>query len=187
MELAQNIITGCWIIFLGYWFIKARSVKQTEEKVGGIGGYWHWILMGVAFIITQDVTIYPLNVRLLPFSTVIGILSVVLAVGGLIIAIMARRTLAQNWSASVTFKKEHDLITSGVYKYMRHPIYTGVLLIFIGSALLIGTIGALIGFIILFVTLWLKLQQEEKLMTKHFPKEYNTYKKKVKALIPFIL
>jgi protein-S-isoprenylcysteine O-methyltransferase Ste14 len=187
MEVAQSIITISWLVFIGYWLISARSVKETQEVVGGIGGYWHWILIIIAFIIMNSPSVYPLTMQLYPFVQSLPFICDILVILGLIIAIMARKTLADNWSGSVTFKKNHELITKGIYHYIRHPIYTGVLLMFLGSAILFDTVGALIGFVIIVVTFWLKLKQEEELMTKHFGKEYTKYKQQVKALIPFIL
>jgi protein-S-isoprenylcysteine O-methyltransferase Ste14 len=187
MISAQQITTLCWIIFLIYWLVSARSVKPTKEQTRGIGGYWHYVLLVVAFVLLQKVPVYPLTIPLLPHSSfAVGILSSVCALLGLGIAIVARRTLAGNWSGSVTFKEDHSLITTGIYRYMRHPIYTGVLLMFIGTALLVGTLGALVGFLIAFLTLWFKLKQEEDLMKRHFPRDYPAYTERVKVLIPYI-
>jgi protein-S-isoprenylcysteine O-methyltransferase len=108
------------------------------------------------------------------------------AIIGLIICIKARKTLSDNWSMGLDFKKEHKLITTGVYRYMRHPIYTGFLMMFIGSVLTIGKIGGFLGIILLLIGIIIRIGNEEKLLTKNFPKEYPEYKKKVKALIPFI-
>lgn len=187
MRDTQHIITACWIIFLVYWVIQARFVKETHEKAGGIGGYWHWVLVAMAFFFMENTSIYPLKLRLLPNPGIGSVFSIASVVIGLVIAILARRTLAANWSGSVTFKKGHKLITTGIYHYIRHPIYTGILLMFTGSGVLAGSVGAILGFVVLVGAFWLKLQQEEELMTRHFPKEYPPYKSKTKALIPFVV
>jgi protein-S-isoprenylcysteine O-methyltransferase Ste14 len=186
MSAASFVTTACWILLLLYWVISARSVKATEERTGGIGGYWHYVFATLAFLLLQRLPVYPLSIPLLGHSVAIDILSSVCAIGGLSIALAARRTLAGNWSGSVTFKRDHTLITTGIYRYMRHPIYTGILLMFVGTALLVGTLGAVLGFLILLVTFWLKLKQEEALMEQHFPKDYPEYKRRVKALIPYV-
>jgi protein-S-isoprenylcysteine O-methyltransferase Ste14 len=100
---------------------------------------------------------------------------------------MARRALAGNWSRAVAFKEDHELITTGLYRYVRHPIYTGVLLMVLATALFVGTLSAAIGFIIIVLGLWSKLRAEEELLTKHFPKEYPAYKDRTKALIPYVV
>jgi protein-S-isoprenylcysteine O-methyltransferase Ste14 len=111
----------------------------------------------------------------------------VLVLIGLIIAIVARRTLAGNWSKDIELKQGHELITTGIYNYVRHPIYTGVLLMGIGTVLFFGTVGILILFLWMLLYFWYKLIQEEKLLTEHFPNSYPKYKKRVKAVIPHIL
>jgi protein-S-isoprenylcysteine O-methyltransferase Ste14 len=166
--------------------VSARSVKATEERVGGIGGYWHYVFATLAFVLLQRIPIYPLTIVLVPHSVVMDVIRSLLAISGLVIAIVARRRLAGNWSGTVTFKRNHELITTGIYRYMRHPIYTGVLLMFLATALLVGTIGAVIGFFILFFTFWFKLKQEEELLIRHFTDKYLEYKRRVKSLIPYI-
>jgi len=182
---AQQITIFCWLVFLIYWCISARSVKPTRERICGIGGYWHYALVFLSFLLI-NVRVFPLSISLLPRSLAIGVLSSVCALLGLGIAIAARRTLAGNWSGSVTFKEDHTLITTGIYGYMRHPIYTGVLMMFIGTALLVGTLGALMGFLTLCLSLWFKLKQEEALMRRHFPRDYPGYAERVKALVPYV-
>jgi protein-S-isoprenylcysteine O-methyltransferase Ste14 len=187
MTIARVVVPACWLIFLLYWAVSARSVKPTEERPRGLSRYWHYVLLIVAALLLQNIPISPLNLTLVPRSAVISILSSGCAVGGLAIALVARRTLADNWSSVVTFKRHHELITGGIYHYMRHPIYTGVLLMFLATVLLAGTLGAVLGFFIVFVGLWVKLEQEEALMERHFPAQYPEYKRRVRALLPFIL
>jgi protein-S-isoprenylcysteine O-methyltransferase Ste14 len=106
---------------------------------------------------------------------------------GLAITLWARRTLAGNWSASITFKQGHELIQQGPYAYTRHPIYSGLLLMMLGTAVFINQKGALAGFTLFFGGLWWKITLEEALMTKHFPDTYPAYQRRVKALIPRLL
>ena len=105
---------------------------------------------------------------------------------GLIVAIIARRQLAGNWGAAVELKKGHELITTGIYGYVRHPIYTGMLLMGLGTTVFINAAPVWISLAVAIVLFAIRARQEEKLMTRTFPKEYPEYKKKVKALIPFI-
>jgi protein-S-isoprenylcysteine O-methyltransferase Ste14 len=186
MTIARVVVPVCWLIFLLYWTISARSVKPTEERPHGLSRYWHYVPLIVGALLL-NIPISPLNFTLVPRSAVVSILSSLCAVGGLAIAHIARRTLADNWSSVVTFKRDHELVTRGIYHYMRHPIYTGVLLMVLATVLLVGTLGAVLGFLIIFVGLWVKLKQEEALMERHFPAQYPEYKRRVKALLPFIL
>lgn len=190
----QYVIVVCWTIFALYWFISANSVKSTEETKGGLAGNWHsiWLLIGglflsnVPFLAKVGVPVSSLTILLIPRSTIVNGVIIVFTVTGLVIATMARRALAGNWSGAVAFKEDHQLITTGLYHYVRHPIYTGILLMVLGTALSDGTLSAGIGFVIIVLSIGFKLRAEEALLTKHFPKEYPAYKNRTKALIPYI-
>jgi protein-S-isoprenylcysteine O-methyltransferase Ste14 len=188
------LIIACWVIFCLYWVSSARSVKSTQETKGWLAGNWHsiWLLIGGLFLSSPPflarfgVPISLLTILLIPRSIVVYVVIIVLTVIGLIVAIVARRTLAGNWSRAVAFKEDHELITAGLYHYIRHPIYTGILLMILGTALFVGTLSAGIGFLIIALAIWFKLQAEEELLSKHFPREYPAYKNRTKALIPYI-
>lgn len=101
--------------------------------------------------------------------------------------IWARKILAGNWSSDVTLKQGHELVKAGPYRFVRHPIYTGLLLMCLGAAIDIGLLRAWLGVALVFVGFWIKLNQEETLMLRHFPDDYPTYRKQVKALVPFVI
>ncbi len=84
----------------------------------------------------------------------------------------------------MTFKEDHELVRHGPYAHVRHPIYSAILLMLIGTAVSIGTLGALLGLTLVFAGVWLKMGQEEALMSEHFPAEYAAYRLRVKALVP---
>jgi protein-S-isoprenylcysteine O-methyltransferase Ste14 len=93
--------------------------------------------------------------------------------------------LGRNWSAAVTLKHAHELIRSGPYARVRHPIYTGLLLAFLGSAIACGEPRALLGVAIILFAFVRKLRIEETLMRATFPAEYARYRAEVPALLPF--
>jgi protein-S-isoprenylcysteine O-methyltransferase Ste14 len=101
--------------------------------------------------------------------------------------IWARRTLAGNWSSNATFKQGHELIRHGPYRFVRHPIYTGLLTLGVGTSIEIGRLRGWAALPLMLVALLIKLKQEEALLLRHFPKEYPDYKKQVKALVPFVI
>lgn len=111
----------------------------------------------------------------------------VVCVLGVVVAVWARRTLAGNWSSDVTFKKDHELIRRGPYRFVRHPIYTGILMMCLGTAIEIARLRAWLAVPLMAIAFWIKLKQEERLMLQHFPDEYRAYRKEVKALVPFVL
>ena len=189
MSTAQYFIPACWIILLLYWFVSRSSVKATQER-NWSGGSFRWVIIGIVIIVLlRDffrLSIPFFTISLISHSELLSVVSVILVGIGLVIALVARGTLGGNWSNDVDVKVDHELITTGIYRYLRHPIYTGVLLMGLGSALFLGTISAFLGFLFLLGFFWFKTRREEKLLTNHFPKEYPAYKNHTKALIPFV-
>ena len=194
MITVQQIVFACLIIFMFYWFISARSVKPIQETKGWLAGNWYSILLVIGFLLMAPLkfmTKIGLSVSansplLIPHILIISILSAILAMTGLIVAISARRTLAANWSGAVAIKSEHELVTTGLYHYVRHPIYTGVLTLALGVLLSFGTLGACVGFLIIVAAIILKLRDEEKILASHFAEQYLHYRKRTKILIPFV-
>lgn len=203
MTIAQTLIVLCWGIFLFYWIINWKNVKPTAEKKSQemiirivIIGIIALVLFG-RFILLKSLPETTCQwswfwCQMQNFhhtflqSPGFQVLSVLLAVSGLWVAITARRTLAGNWSSTLDLKKGHELITSGIYHYVRHPIYTGALTMLIGSILAFPTSSeVLIVFIVIAVLLY-RIKKEEELLTKTFPKDYPAYKRRTKTLIPYI-
>jgi protein-S-isoprenylcysteine O-methyltransferase Ste14 len=88
------------------------------------------------------------------------------------------------WSAVVTLKAEHRIVKTGPYTLTRHPIYTGLLLALVGTALVRDTVAGLIGCALIVTGFVLKLRQEERMLIEHFGQDYRVYRKQVPALIP---
>ena len=105
---------------------------------------------------------------------------------GIAFAVWARHYLGRNWSGTVTVKQDHELIRSGPYRLVRHPIYTGLLLAILGTAVAFGEWRGLLAFALLTGSLLLKLRVEERFMGESFPNEYARYRAEVPALIPFV-
>lgn len=189
-NLQNSIIILCWIIFFGYWLISAFFVKRTIERSSSIG--WRFITIIGVIIIIFLVKIIPQSAQILTSmiisntltSAIIGSLITIL---GLTICIWARTTIGRNWSGSIVLKKNHELVTNGPYKFIRHPIYTGMITMMIGTSIYYGYTSIFLATILAFVGFVLKSRQEEKLMIKHFGKRYINYKKRTKAIIPFLI
>jgi protein-S-isoprenylcysteine O-methyltransferase Ste14 len=128
-----------------------------------------------------------LNPVLIPHTDAMQIIAVAVCVWGLWICIWARRTLAGNWSSSVTFKQDHELIRTGPYRFVRHPIYTGILLMVLAVVIAAGRLHCWLGLVLMAVGFWIKLSQEERLLLRHFPEAYPLYQKQVKALVPWVI
>jgi protein-S-isoprenylcysteine O-methyltransferase Ste14 len=199
--IAQKLIGVCWILFIAYWSINAWSTKKTAERASVAALLWYRVL----FIIGVLVSLVParwsgLDALVVPHSLVTGLdalvvppslvtdgIAVCVCILGLLGAIWARRTLAGNWSSEVVFKENHELVERGPYRWVRHPIYTSILLMVLGPVLTAGHIASFVGLLFMVSGLWIKLRQEEALMLRHFPAQYAAYRTRVKALIPFVL
>jgi protein-S-isoprenylcysteine O-methyltransferase Ste14 len=187
MALVGTIIVACWIVLLLYWTISAFSQKKSKEKSPLKSRVGYSLLLLISYLLLLfSYKIFPLSYILINGSYFVNFLSIFLCLFGLIISLFARRVLGNNWSRDVMIKENHQLITSGPYKYIRHPIYLGLLLLFLGTALAIGNLGGLLGFILLFFNFRRKYMAEEALMIKCFKKKYLEYIRKTKAMIPYV-
>jgi protein-S-isoprenylcysteine O-methyltransferase Ste14 len=114
-------------------------------------------------------------------------LGAAVTVVGLLFAVWARIHLGTNWSRSVTIKQDHQLIMSGPYGVVRHPIYTGILTGFVGTAIALGQVRGFIAFVLVFLALWYKLRMEENWMRGQFGAAWEAYSRRTAALVPFVL
>ncbi|GAB3357639.1 hypothetical protein GCM10027430_27150 [Lysobacter tyrosinilyticus] len=110
-----------------------------------------------------------------------------MAVFGAALCIYSRAFLGRNWSATVQLKLDHTLITQGPYRFVRHPIYTGFLLLFLGNAIMVGDWRGLLAVAIVLSSFWRKLRLEETWLAEHFGESYRLYQARTKALIPMVL
>jgi len=185
---SDHIIIGCWLAFIVYWYLSAQKVKAAAEKQSLASALRHRLLVGAGWwLLVYRGLPPPLSSPLTPRTDLTQFIGAAICVAGLLVTIWARRTLAGNWSSDVTFKQGHELMKTGPYRFVRHPIYTGLLLMCLGSAIDIGQLRGWLGLGLVFLGFWVKLRQEETLLLRHFPDTYPAYRKEVKALAPFIL
>jgi protein-S-isoprenylcysteine O-methyltransferase Ste14 len=110
-----------------------------------------------------------------------------MTVAGSALALWARRELGRYWSARVLIKESHALIDGGPYRWIRHPIYAGILLMMTGTAVAVGTTASLPGLFFVFAAATMKIMREEALLNEHFGSVYALYSRKAKRrLIPLI-
>ena len=102
-------------------------------------------------------------------------------------SIWARFVIAGNWSDFVQVKQDHELIVDGPYRWVRHPIYTGLLLMFAGTALAVGEWRGALAVVVAAAAFWRKLKLEEAVMRHQFGDAYAEYAARVPALVPFVV
>ncbi len=187
----QILMPSMWLAWVVYWWALARGGKVTErqESIASRLSYTVPITLGFALLWTRELPIPTLAERFLPpdhwhiFAGVGAALTFV----GLLFTVWARVHLGGNWSGIITIKEGHELIATGPYGLVRHPIYTGLLLAAFGQAVAQGQWFRLVAVAIVFWGFWLKLRIEERWMRQQFGSAYETYSERVSALIPFIL
>ena len=194
--IAFNLVPIIWVTWVVYWRIAAHGTKTTqrEESVGSRLG--HILPLGLASWLLFARTLPGCRsgtLALFPawscdkivaagpevYFTGVGVL-----VAGLGFAIWARRWLGRNWSGVVTLKEDHELVRGGPYRFVRHPIYTGILLGFIGSAIARNEWRGVLAVAICYAALWRKLKLEERWMIERFGDAYRKFQSEVPALIP---
>ena len=183
-----HIIFLCWAIFAFVWLVAAFRAKRTIEKQSLLSALMHRIpvVLGWWFLAYPRLAPF-MNRILIPRTALSQIGGVAICVSGLSFTLWARRTLAGNWSSDVTFKRDHELIRTGPYRIVRHPIYTGLLVMCLGTAIEIGALRGAFSLLLVGIGFWIKLTQEERLLLRHFPDVYSSYQRDVKALVPFVI
>ena len=193
MTVLSGITMVSWWLFMLVWAVKYRGNKESvlvqpkrERRTYTIPLLLGIILMsGFPAFLWRPLQV--LNIPLLAHSVVTFGASATVSVLGVALSVWARFTLGRDWSAEVTLKRDHVLVTRGPYATIRHPIYTALILLFAGLVLIFGTIGAVAGFALIIWSFWVKLRQEEALMLGQFPQSYPAYMARTKRLVPFLV
>ncbi|MGD0648987.1 MAG: isoprenylcysteine carboxylmethyltransferase family protein [Acidobacteriaceae bacterium] len=177
-----------WIIFFLYWRIRALNTK-TNQRIEPLASRILRIilcLIAVALLLTTRIPLAWLYHQLWPTGLWPFWMGAAITIAGLLFAVWARQYLGRNWSSSVTIKQGHELITTGPYAVVRHPIYTGILTGFLGMAIAISQVRGFITLTLFFLAFWLKFRREENFMRSQFGDVYATYAHHTAALVPYL-
>ncbi|HUB52313.1 MAG TPA: isoprenylcysteine carboxylmethyltransferase family protein [Terracidiphilus sp.] len=177
-----------WIAFFVYWQIKAINTKTTQrlEPAGSRTLRVVVFLIVIALLSTMRIPLPWLYHEFWPQGSWSFWIGAAVMVAGLLFAVWARVHLGRNWSRSVTIKKDHELISSGPYAVVRHPIYTGILGGFLGTAIAISQVRGFLALVLVLIVFWVKLRLEEQWMRSEFGESYSTYARHTSALVPFV-
>lgn len=185
MSIYHAAIVCIWAVFLIVWIATAVGTKRSTSGWGGI--IWRVIFVVAIFAFFQGplarwITSYDFAPESAPGFALAGD---VIAALGVAFAVWARFNLGRNWGMPMSTQEGSELVTSGPYAYVRHPIYTGVILALVGTALLLGPlwIALPLAYAAYFV---FSAVQEEKRMMREFPDAYPSYRARTKFLIPFV-
>jgi len=183
---AFGLIGISWAAFILFWFFAAFSRKRTEKREPIERRLFLVAFMALAFFILNG-TLFPdgiLNGRFLPDLRWLVQLGALLTAAGIAFAIWARIHIGKNWSGQVTIKRDHQLVRTGPYARIRHPIYSGLLLAVLGTGLAIGEYRALAGFALILFGFIYKAKREEAILAEHFGPAFEEHKKLTGFFLP---
>jgi protein-S-isoprenylcysteine O-methyltransferase Ste14 len=181
MPALKTAAVVTWIAFWVYWLVSALSAKE-----GGGGGRRMSPLRGVTALAVIVLFAAFRRRSLAVHDTALEVVGAVILAVGIALAVWARVHLGRNWGMPMSQKVEPELITSGPYRFVRHPIYTGLLVAVLGTALVTSLLG-LVVVAILGAYFWYSATVEERNLIGTFPAAYPAYKAGTKMLIPFVL
>lgn len=192
MDLVLRILALCIFLFwTGYWFVTERRADREKPKIRELTFFHKDNIRKLVLRFAEAVLI--LQLLGLPLfqvsnsSIVIQMIGLVFVILGASISISARKELGTNWAHAFEYqvKKKQELVTTGVYSFIRHPIYTGIILGFVGGELVAKSYLALFGFVLVWGA-YHQGRMEEKLLLKHFRDSYKKYMKQTKMFIPHL-
>lgn len=190
MPIADWLILAFWVGFQLYWLIAARRAKKSVRR----GPWWRAPAARAAFLKAPAVVLglllwrhwLPAAARHLPPGPVRAGIGLALCAAGLGLAVWARVHLGRNWGVPMSLRVEPELVTGGPYAVVRHPIYTGLIVALIGTALTISLVW-LLPFAVIVGYFLYSARVEDRLMAQQFPDRHPAYKKRTRMLIPFLL
>jgi protein-S-isoprenylcysteine O-methyltransferase Ste14 len=180
MHALRTAIAVAWIIFWVYWLTSAFGVKEGRASRRRIP------LNGLSALSVVLLLRLFRGGSLAVHSTVLGAIGAVVFASGIAFAVWARVHLGRNWGMPMTQKAEPELVTSGPYRFVRHPIYSGLLAALLGTALVTNLTGLIIV-AVLGGYFYYSASVEERNLIATFPTAYPAYRASTKMLIPFIL
>jgi len=183
-----TVIAVAWIAALIVWLIGSMTTKATVRSQSGTSRLLELapILIGVLILRGNRFLLRSLSARFVPATPLWQDIGVALTVAGVAFAIWSRFYLGRNWSAKVTVKEEHELIRTGPYSVVRHPIYSGFLLGILGTAVYSGQWNGLVALALILISWKIKTAREESFMESEFGEQYVQYRRDVKSLVPFV-
>jgi protein-S-isoprenylcysteine O-methyltransferase Ste14 len=172
-------------LFSIYWSIAAKDSAPTKTSESWWSRQLHLILVNGGVLLL----IFPapgLTRRFLPDNYFVVAAGLLIEAAFILLAVWARRHLGANWSGEVRIAAGHQLVRSGPYRLIRHPIYTAILGMYCGTAIVSGQIHAPIALVIITLAYWRKIRLEERAMATAFGPDHEAYRRTTWALVPYL-
>src|SRR5271169_400202 len=187
LTMSEMSICGyLWSAFFVIWLVWGFATKRTQTRVSFASQVPYLTFTFAAFysMFSRYVAFGWMRLHVLPRDLWIANLGIAITAAGLLFAIWARAYLGRNWSGAVTVKVGHELIRSGPYRWVRHPIYSGMILAMIGTPINQGQFLGFIAVVLLWIGFSLKSRIEELFMVTTFGQEYEQYSRSTGAILP---
>jgi protein-S-isoprenylcysteine O-methyltransferase Ste14 len=182
----MQICSLLWTVLLVVWLIAWLRTKRTQERAPFVSRLAYGVPVGLAswLLFSDNLPFTWLQDRIIPKNIYTEATAITLTALGIAFAIWARFYLGQNWSSAVGVKVGHELIRTGPYAWVRHPIYSGLILAMIGTAMARREPRGFFSVVLLWLGFLIKSRMEEKFMRKTFGPDYEDYSKSTGALVP---
>jgi protein-S-isoprenylcysteine O-methyltransferase Ste14 len=172
-----------WIAFTIYWGVAARSESAVRSAESKGSRAFHLLLINGSMLLIY-VSLPGLGGRFVPDTPIVHVAGLTIQAAFLGSAVWARRNLGRNWSGDVTVKVDHELVRTGPYRRIRHPIYTAMFGMYAGAAIAVGEVHSLVALGILMMAYARKIGLEETALGAEFGSAYADYKRHSWAVVP---
>lgn len=183
-------IVGLWFAFVIYWAVAAMFVKRGGGRIMSRNGLYIRLAVAAAIVIALKLTHRSPDLRILhaagQANVGMAVAGALMASAGAVLAFAARATIGRNWGTPATRRTDTELVTTGPYRLVRHPIYSGMLLMLFGTALGLIPIWWIVA-VAAGIYFFFSARAEEKFMIERFPDDYPEYRARTKMLVPFLL
>ncbi|MGD0964331.1 MAG: isoprenylcysteine carboxylmethyltransferase family protein [Candidatus Acidiferrales bacterium] len=182
----RYIIQGLWLALLAYWLIGALRIKPAKQIEAPASRFSRMTLtiLVFAFLLSPRGRFGWLGERFIPRSELAAVSGAIATAMGVGLAAWARYALGSNWSAAITLKESHELIRGGPYARIRHPIYSGVLLGLLGTALAMGEWRALVAVAVMFASYLAKAHREDSVLACEFGAAFQEHLRRTGTFLP---
>jgi protein-S-isoprenylcysteine O-methyltransferase Ste14 len=179
-------VNDLWILFAAYWLVSALNRKKTKQRESILQRlvYISPLLIAIFLLDNSRMQIGWLATYFVPHTPEVRWTGVAIMIVGLAIAVWARVHLGSNWSGVVTLKEGHELIRTGPYRNIRHPIYTGILIGFLGNAIVNGQVRGLIAVAIIWASFFIKARREEAFLAQEFGPKFDEHTQRTGMFLP---
>jgi protein-S-isoprenylcysteine O-methyltransferase Ste14 len=183
---AFDLAGRAWAIWALWWLAMSFFSKSTKRRESVAQRIEHLVpaILGFMLIFRQGFGGSWLSQSIWPANPVLLILCVTVTILGLLFAVWARLILGSNWSGTVTIKTNHQLIRRGPYRWIRHPIYTGMLAALLATAMIQGLLSGMIGFAFVLLALYRKARREESFLSQEFGEGFVEHRQHTGMFLP---